>query len=108
MDNAKIHHGEEIVELIESFGVSFSMRYMYCPLLIMMNLSGIHVEYLLPYSPDLNLIEEAFLKVKHWLRHHNKYYQTTEGDGVLYDMWEVLDIITPDDVEGYFFHVGYF
>ena len=108
MDNAKIHHGEEIVELIESFGVSFSMRYMYCPLLIMMNLSGIRVEYLPPYSPDLNPIEEAFSKVKHWLRRHNKYYQTTEGDGVLYDMWEVLDIITPDNVEGYFFHAGYF
>jgi transposase len=74
----------------------------------MMNLSGVCVEYLPPYSPDLNPIEEAFLKVKHWLRCHNKYYQTTEGDGVLYDMWEVLDIITPDDSEGYFFHAGYF
>jgi hypothetical protein len=27
---------------------------------------------------------------------------------VLYDMWEVLDIITPEDAEGYFFHAGYF
>jgi transposase len=74
----------------------------------MMNLAGVRVEYLPPYSPDLNPIEEAFSKVKHWLRRHNKYYQTTEGDGVLYDMWEVLDIITSDDAEGYFFHAGYF
>jgi hypothetical protein len=71
-------------------------------------LSGVRLVYLPPYSPDLNLIEEAFSKVKHWLRRHNDYYWATEGDGVLYDMWEVLDIITPDNAEGYFFHVGYF
>jgi transposase len=60
------------------------------------------------YSPDLNPIEEAFSKIKHWLRRHNSYYLATEGDGVLYDMWEVLDIITPSDAEGYFYHAGYF
>jgi len=76
--------------------------------LIMLNLSGVRLEYLPPYSPDLNPIKEAFSKVKHWLRRHNDYYQATEGDGVLYDMWEVLDIITPDDTEGYFFYAGYF
>jgi hypothetical protein len=76
--------------------------------LIILNLSGVRLEYLPPYSPDVNPIEEAFSKVKHWLRHHNDYYRATEGDGVLYDMWEVLDIITHDNAEGYFFHVGYF
>jgi transposase len=73
-----------------------------------LNTPGVRVEYLPPYSPDLNPIEEAFSKIKHWIRRHSHYYQATEGDGILYDMWELLDIITPDDAEGYFFHAGYF
>ncbi|PPQ82244.1 hypothetical protein CVT24_012928 [Panaeolus cyanescens] len=44
MDNAKIHHGEGILDLAEQFGV--------------------RIEFLPPYSPDLNPIEEVFSKVK--------------------------------------------
>jgi transposase len=64
--------------------------------------------YLPAYSPDLNPIEEAFSKIKHFLRRHHDYYQATEGAGLLYDMWEVTEIITPDDAEGYLVHAGYF
>jgi hypothetical protein len=53
-------------------------------------------------------IEEAFSKIKHFIRRHQEYYGTTEGDGILFDMLEVLDIITPEDAEGYFQHAGYF
>jgi hypothetical protein len=89
---------------------SFSMK----PLCIL--LSNYHfplsaevcIEYLLPYSPDLNPIEEAFSKIKHWIRHHQDYYLETEGAGVIYDMLETLEIITPYDAEGYFYHTGYF
>lgn len=88
LDNAKIHHGDEILELADRFGV--------------------RIEYLPPYSPDLNPIEEAFSKIKHFIRHHQEYYGATEGDGILFDMLEVLDIITPEDAEGYFQHAGYF
>jgi len=42
MDNARIHHGGEIIEPC----------------------SGVRILYLPPYSPDLNPIEEAFLKIK--------------------------------------------
>jgi hypothetical protein len=69
---------------------------------------GICIEYLPPYSPDLNPIEEAFSKIKHWLRHYEGYYGATHGDGILYDMLEVLEIITPEDAEGYFIQAGYF
>ena len=48
MDNCSIHHIEEISEVIRDVGA----------LLI----------YLLPYSPDLNPIEEAFSKVKYCLK----------------------------------------
>jgi transposase len=51
----------------------------------------------LPYSPDLNPIEEAFLKIKHFLRCHHEYYSATTDDGILYDMYKIADIITPDD-----------
>jgi hypothetical protein len=71
-------------------------------------ISGIQVEYLPPYSPDLNPIEEAFSKIKHWIRHHQDYYGAAKGDRILFDMYEVMDIITPSDAEGYFVHAGYF
>lgn len=70
--------------------------------------AGVRLEYLPPYSPDLNPIEEAFSKIKHFIRRHHMYYLATRGNGVIYDMIEVLDIITPDDAAGYFANAGYF
>ena len=57
---------------------------------------------------DLNPIEEAFSKIKHFLRWHQDYYLATKDDGIIYDMYKVMDIITPDDAAGYFAHAGYF
>jgi transposase len=88
LDNAKIHHGPELPELLDRFGV--------------------RLKYLPPYSPDLNPIEEAFSKIKHFLRHNQDYYATSTRDGILFDMLEVLDIVTSDDAAGYFAHAGYF
>jgi transposase len=106
MDNAKIHHGPEISELCAEFGVSRSH---------VSDSSGAHpldlgvrVEYLPPYSPDLNPIEECFSKIKHFLRRHRDYYSQTIGDGILFDMYEIMDIITANDAAGYFRHAGYF
>ena len=69
---------------------------------------GVRVEYLPPYSPDLNPIEEAFSKIKSFLRRHHEYYQAETGDGMLYDMYEIMEIITDIDAIGYFMHAGYF
>jgi transposase len=71
-------------------------------------LQGVRIEYLLPYSPDLNPIKEAFSKIKHWICCHHEYYSSAVGNEIFYDMWEVLDIITLTDAEGYFFHAGHF
>jgi transposase len=69
----------------------------------------VRIEYLPPYSPDLSPIEEAFSKIKSFIRRHQSYYRGEEhGDGFLFDMLEVMDIITPDDAEGYYIHAGYF
>jgi len=48
-------------------------------------------EYLPPYSPDLNLIQVAMTMGE-------------AGNGMIYNMYKVLEIITPGDVEGYFIH----
>jgi DDE superfamily endonuclease len=69
---------------------------------------GVRLEYLPPYSPDLNPIEEAFSKIKYFIHRHQNYYGATTGDGIVYDMLEVVDIITPSDAVGYFAHAGYF
>ena len=69
---------------------------------------GVRIEYLPPYSPDLNPIEEAFSKLKHFLRRHQDYYLATTDDGILFDMYEIFEIITPEDAAGYFMNAGYF
>jgi len=69
----------------------------------------VRIEYLPPYSPDLSPIEEVFSKIKSFNCRHQSYYRGGEhGDSFLFDMLEVMDIITPDDAEGYYTHAGYF
>ena len=62
MDNASIHHVEEVVDMIRA--------------------SGALIRFLPPYSPDLNPIEEAFSKVKSFLRDNETAYQVTKPKGV--------------------------
>jgi hypothetical protein len=57
---------------------------------------------------DLNPIEEAFSKIKAFIHHNNDLFQAVEDDGILYDMHEVMDVITVHNASGYFIHVGYF
>ena len=78
-------------------------------LLIAQIYAGVRLEYLPPYSPDLNPIEEAFSKIKHFIRRNQDYFTDAEGgDGIFADMLDVLDIVEPEDAEGYFIHAGYF
>ena len=94
MDNAKIHHGQEILDLVAEFGTHMHMH-CFCAVLIANVSTGVQIEYLPPYSPDLNPIEEAFSKIKHWIRHHQDFYKAAEGNAIFFDMWEVLEIIMP-------------
>ena len=50
MDNARIHHNNKLVSLLEGLGC--------------------HVVFLPPYSPDYNPIETAFSTIKSWIRHN--------------------------------------
>ena len=83
MDNLGAHRPKRIRELIERRG---------CELL-----------YLPPYSPDYNPIEEAFAKVKSFLRRA----AARSKEALIEAMGAALSAITAADAQGFFEHAGY-
>jgi transposase len=83
MDNLSAHKGGRVRELIEGKG---------CELI-----------YLPPYSPDFNPIEQAFSKLKNYLR----AACARSRDALMEVIGEALRTITVSDAEGYFEHCGY-
>jgi hypothetical protein len=67
----------------------------------------VRIEFLPPYSPDLNPIEEAFSKIKHFIRRYNQLLSTA-GNGMMFELMEIMKVVTSDDAIGYFIHAGYF
>jgi transposase len=65
--------------------------------------AGARLWYLPPYSPDLNPIEQAFAKIKHWMRAAQN--RTVE------DTWRyfgsLLPTIPPNECNNYFGNAGY-
>jgi len=55
MDNAPIHKSEQLAQMCRERGVI--------------------LEFLPPYSPDLNPIEEAFSAIKQYLRRHRDFVE---------------------------------
>ena len=83
MDNLSAHKGGRVRELIEERS---------CELI-----------YLPPYSPDLNPIEEAFSKIKRFLRE-----MRARSRGALVEaIGKALDAVSARDAEGFFEHCGY-
>lgn len=70
-------------------------------------MKDIRVEFLPPYSPDLNPIEEAFSKIKAFIRQHS-WLMSHEGNGMIFELMEVMQVISNEDAIGYFLHAGYF
>jgi len=66
-------------------------------------LAGARLWYLPPYSPDLNPIEQAFAKIKHWMRAAQR--RTIE------DTWRhiasLIETIHPSECDNYFANAGY-
>jgi transposase len=83
MDNLGAHKTDRVRELIEG--------------------RGCELWFLAAYSPDLNPIEEAFSKVKAYLR--KAAARTREA--LVEAMGEALLAITPRDAAGWFDHCGY-
>jgi transposase len=69
-----------------------------------LNQNKIKFLYLPPYSPDLNPIEEAFSKIKQFI----KKQKARTIDRLLNVIQEVFTIITPSDTNGYFNHAAEF
>ena len=82
MDNASIHHVGEVIELIES--------------------TGALIEFLPPYSPDLNPIEEAFSKLKYFLKNDPLVQVCTDDE-----LEDIFATITAQDSQGWMCHSGY-
>ena len=83
MDNLSSHKRARTRQLIES--------------------AGADLEFLPPYSPDLNPIELVFSKVKQLLRS----LACRTRDALWRSMQSVLDTITPADASNCFRHCGY-
>ena len=69
--------------------------------------AGIRLLFLPPFSPDFNPIEKLFSKIKAWIRCHNDlltYGDLSGPHAFLYDLLEVLNVVTEEDAIGYFIH----
>ncbi len=65
--------------------------------------AGCELVYLPPYSPDLNPIEPAFLKVKGLVRKA----EARTREALIEAIGRALDAITARDARGFFGHCGY-
>jgi len=83
LDNLKVHHQPEVRAAIEAAGAS--------------------VRFLPPYSPDFNPIEQAFAKLKAFLR----AARPRTFDQICHPIGIALTLFTPDECAHYIRHCGY-
>ena len=65
--------------------------------------AGARLEYLPPYSPDFNPIENLWSKVKQGLKSRNPRNARQLSKAAR----AAFDAVTPEDCRGFFFHAGY-
>lgn len=85
MDNASIHHLEQVEEIITGVGA--------------------RLHFLPPYSPDLMPLEEVFAKIKRHLTEHDTLYKVTSTPETLVKI--AFSTVTQDDCTNYIKHAGY-
>ena len=85
LDNCAIHHVESVVDLFTD--------------------AGILVLWLPPYSPDFNPAENAFSKVKYYLKEHDEVMQVVSDPIPI--IQAAFDSITSEDCTGWIRHCGY-
>ena len=83
LDNLSVHTGERVRQMIEA--------------------RGCQVLFLPAYSPDLTPIEEAFSKLKAWLRRVGARTHEALEEAI----GQALERITVQDAHGWFWHCGY-
>ena len=80
MDNARIHHDNELVKLLEGL----SCRVVFLP----------------SYFPDYNLIETAFSTIKSWIRHNRDFIEAYNDP--IYALLVACSQITPQMSQSFF------
>ena len=85
MDNASIHHVDQVTELITSVGAL--------------------VRFLPPYSPDMNPIEEVFAEVKHYLQANGLLFETSMSPTSI--MLMAFNSVNVHNCQAYIQHAGY-
>ena len=83
LDNLSVHKGERVRQMIEA--------------------RGCQVLFLPAYSPDLTPIEEAFSKLKTWLRRLGARTREALEEAIA----QALQQITAQNAHGWFWHAGY-
>jgi len=66
---------------------------------------GCRIEYLPPYSPDYNPIEQAFSIIKAHLRRIGIAFYPQHL--LYYEMYKACELVTPEKMYGMFEHSGY-
>ena len=87
LDNASTHHTHHPIELIQSVGAL--------------------VDFIPPYSPDLDPVEELFSKVKVCLKENDEAIQADDKSAVVDFIRAAFSTATPDDSYAWFKHAGY-
>jgi len=83
MDNLGSHKGKAIRDAIKA--------------------AGARLFFLPKYSPDLNPIEQAFAKIKHWMR----MAQKRSVEDIRRHIGHLVSNIKPDECANYFLNAGY-
>ena len=84
LDNASIHHAGGVVDIIQQ--------------------TGALVQFLPPYSPDLNAIEESFSIVKSVLKANEDAWKDFDIETAVL---AAFNMITPADCQAWITHCGY-
>jgi len=87
MDNAQIHKSGLVANLAAA--------------------AGIAVEFLAPYSPDTNPIEEAFSVYKAWVRRHGEEIRNYRGDPSMILTRGIFECLDQDHARKFFENSGY-
>jgi transposase len=63
------------------------------------------IEYLSPYSPDYDPIEQAFSVIKAWLRERGIHESLDNAS--YYELYRACQVITREMTWGFYCHSGY-
>lgn len=109
MDNASIHHTQELADIVEAAGESHAppLRPFHPALTTSLPppLTGVRLVYLPPYSPDFNPIEESFGIIKRFIRENAADFRASTDP--VRDLHQVCKLIDARTARNLFRHDGY-